>query len=192
MSDLDDDEIKETRKYYTSNASNLKEYETLNILSDDIVGYAVGHERYEEAVKDLVQMYRELKEKYSVAKTTEEEALILESELRKENENLKERNQYLEESDWAWHELLKMQNKREYRSKFLKEFQKEYGKNVLPDYDEIYKRYDKQKNIIKNSISKDKIKEFKNLLLKELDRDFVTEDYRKLISCYFDNLLKEN
>ena len=145
MSDLDDDEIEETRKYYTSNASNLKEYETLNILSDDIVGYAVGHERYEEAVKDLVQMYRDLKEKYSVAKTTEEEALILESELRKENENLKERNQYLEENDWAWHELLRIQNKREYRSKFLKEFRKEYGENTLPDYDEIYKRYDNLK-----------------------------------------------
>ena len=38
-----------------------------------------------------------------------------------------------------------MQNKREYRSKFLKEFQQEYGTNTLPDYDEIYKRYDKLK-----------------------------------------------
>jgi len=40
-------------------------------------------------------------------------------------------------------------------------------------------------------IHKDKIREFKALLLKELDRDFVTEEYRQSISCYFDNLLEE-
>lgn len=42
--------------------------------------------------------------------------------------------------------LLSMtQNNREYRSKFLKEYQKEHGKHCYPDYDEIYKRYDKLK-----------------------------------------------
>ena len=38
-----------------------------------------------------------------------------------------------------------LENKREYRSKFLKEFQEEFGTNTFPDYDEIYKRYDKIK-----------------------------------------------
>ena len=43
--------------------------------------------------------------------------------------------------------LLSMtQNNREYRSKFLKEYQKEHGENCYPDYDEIYKRYDKLKS----------------------------------------------
>lgn len=75
--------------------------------------------------------------------------LNLISKLQEENKQLKERNNYLEESDYTWHQLLKIQNKREYRSKFLKEFQAEFGKNVMPDYDEIYKRYDKQKELIK-------------------------------------------
>ena len=59
--------------------------------------------------------------------------------------NLQEELEDLRESDWAWHQTLKIQNKREYRSKFLKEFQEEYGTNTFPDYDEIYKRYDKLK-----------------------------------------------
>ena len=57
--------------------------------------------------------------------------------------NLQEEVEYLREQDYAWHQLLRMQNNREHRSKFLKDFQKEYGTNVFPDYDEIYKRYDK-------------------------------------------------
>ena len=44
--------------------------------------------------------------------------------------------------------ILNTQNEREYYSKFLKDFQKEKGKNVYPDFDEIYKRYDKQKEEI--------------------------------------------
>lgn len=59
--------------------------------------------------------------------------------------NLQEEVEDLRESDWAWHQTLKVQNKREYRSKFLKEFQQEYNTNTFPDYDEIYKRYDKLK-----------------------------------------------
>lgn len=106
------------------------------------------------------------------------------SKLQKENEELKERNQYLEENDWAWHELLKIQNKREYRSKFLKEFQKEFGENVLPDYDEIYKKYDKQKNIIKNSISKDKIRD----KIKELEK---TQAYKIGLEEFTIRVLKE-
>lgn len=53
-------------------------------------------------------------------------------------EQLEEENKYLKQ-------LCQTQNDREYRSKFLKEFQEEFGKNVFPDYDEIYKRYDKLK-----------------------------------------------
>ena len=59
--------------------------------------------------------------------------------------NLQEENEELREDNFAYHQLMKMQNKREYRSKFLKDFQKEYGENVFPDYDEIYKRYDNYK-----------------------------------------------
>lgn len=56
--------------------------------------------------------------------------------------------QQLEEDNEYLKRLCETQNNREYRSKFLKEFQKEHGKNVFPDYDEIYKRYDslKEKN----------------------------------------------
>ena len=39
-----------------------------------------------------------------------------------------------------WKMIVDTGNKREYKSKFLKEFKKEYGKNVEPDGDEIYKR----------------------------------------------------
>lgn len=56
----------------------------------------------------------------------------------------------LREDNYAYHQLMKMQNAREYRSKFLKDFKKEFGENVMPDYDEIYIRYDKQKKEIKN------------------------------------------
>jgi len=59
--------------------------------------------------------------------------------------NLQEELEDLREDNYAYHQLMKMQNKREYRSKFLKEFQEEFGTNVFPDYDEIYKRYDKVK-----------------------------------------------
>lgn len=58
---------------------------------------------------------------------------------------LKEELEELREDNYAYHQLMKMENEREYRSKFLKEFQEEFGKNVFPDYDEIYKRYDKLK-----------------------------------------------
>lgn len=68
-----------------------------------------------------------------------------EKELKKKITNLQEENKELREDNFAYHQLMKMQNKREYRSKFLKDFQKEHGKNVFPDYDEIYKRYDNYK-----------------------------------------------
>lgn len=65
----------------------------------------------------------------------------------------------LREDVWTYHQLLKMADKREYRSKFLKDFQAEHGKNIMPDYDEIYERYDKMKKQLENSISKKKIKD---------------------------------
>lgn len=58
----------------------------------------------------------------------------------------------LENENEEFYKLMEMQNKREYRSKFLKDFQKEYGKNVFPDYDEIYKRYDNYKSRIDKAI----------------------------------------
>ena len=70
-----------------------------------------------------------------------ETLLNLIDKLQKEIKELKEDNK-------SYKYILDMQNKREYRSKFLKDFQKENGKNMLPDYDEIYKRYDKQKEEI--------------------------------------------
>lgn len=69
--------------------------------------------------------------------------LILEQQ--KEIELLKEENEVL-------NTILQMQRKREYHSKFLKDFQKENGKNVLPDFDEIYKRYDNYKDRISKAI----------------------------------------
>lgn len=74
----------------------------------------------------------------------------------------------LKEDNYAYHQLMKMQNEREYRSKFLKDFQKEYGENVMPDYDEIYKRYDQQKKQLANSILKSQIKQFMEEKIEEL------------------------
>lgn len=60
-------------------------------------------------------------------------------------EKLEEEVEDLREDNYTYHQLIRMENKREYRSKFLKEFQEEFGTNTFPDYDEIYKRYDKVK-----------------------------------------------
>ena len=92
----------------------------------------------------------------------------------KEITNLQEENENLREDNFAYHQLMKMQNKREYRSKFLKDFQKKYGKNVLPDYDEIYKRYDKQKKELEK---KDKeIETWKKIAEKLADKLMVLDD----------------
>lgn len=64
------------------------------------------------------------------------------------NEQWKEYQELKEEVN-DLRRILNMQHKREYYSKFFKDFQKEKGKNVYPDFDEIYKRYDKQKEEIK-------------------------------------------
>lgn len=71
-------------------------------------------------------------------------------------EQLKKQNEDLYEDNIVYHNIMMKQNRREYRSKFLKEFQEEYGINSYPDYDEIYKRYYNLKN---NSIPKSVIRE---------------------------------
>ena len=48
--------------------------------------------------------------------------------------------------------IIEIGRKREYHSKFLKDFQKERGKNVFPDHDEIYKRYDDYKDRVEKTI----------------------------------------
>lgn len=61
---------------------------------------------------------------------------------------LEEYNSVVVERD-EWIRIAEMQNKRKYRSMFLKEFQAETNENTFPDYDEIYKRYYEQKELIK-------------------------------------------
>lgn len=48
-------------------------------------------------------------------------------------------------------EIQRIGREREYHSKFLKDFQKERGKNVFPDHDEIYKRYDDYKSRVEKA-----------------------------------------
>ena len=66
--------------------------------------------------------------------------------------SLHEEIKQLKGGNEEFYKLMEMQNKREYRSKFLKDFQKEHGKNVFPDYDEIYKRYDDYKSRVEEAI----------------------------------------
>lgn len=73
------------------------------------------------------------------------ETIIRDKKLLLVNKNAKSYIEELEEDNYCYHNLIKMQNKREFRSKFLKEFQEEKGNNWYPDFDEIYKRYDKLK-----------------------------------------------
>ena len=63
-----------------------------------------------------------------------------------------ESNKHLQEENKELKLLSMTQNNREYRSKFLKEYQKEHGEHCYPDYDEIYKRYDKLQQRIDKAI----------------------------------------
>lgn len=93
----------------------------------------------------------------------------------------------LEEENKEYSSLIEMQNKREYRSKFLKDFQKEKGKNVFPDYDEIYKRYDDYKARIDKAIENIEHELYGHILLNDeitWNKEFYTNgklDYRKLL-----------
>lgn len=115
---------------------------------------------------------------------------------------LKEELEKLREDNYVYHQLMRIQNKREYRSKFLKEFQEEFGKNVFPDYDEIYKRYDKLKkenerlnNIIDEleKTLKEEVKDLYNeenpMLLDETYIKYATE--RKMAYMYILDKLNE-
>lgn len=101
--------------------------------------------------------------------------------------NLIARNKELEEDNYAYHQLMQMQNKREYRSKFLKDFKAEYGENVMPDYDEIYKRYDKMKKQLENSIPKSKVQEVLDEYGKQIIEDNTVIRFYKAIQ----NLVQE-
>lgn len=56
-----------------------------------------------------------------------------------------ESNKHLQEDNDEWYQLLKIQDNRKYRKRFLKEYRKEREGAFYPDYDEIYKRYYKLK-----------------------------------------------
>lgn len=93
----------------------------------------------------------------------------------------------LEEENKEYSSLIEMQNKREYRSKFLKDFQKEKGKNVFPDYDEIYKRYNDYKARIDKAIENIEHELYGHILLNDeitWNKEFYTNgklDYRKIL-----------
>ena len=57
----------------------------------------------------------------------------------------------LEEENWEYETLQEIGDRREHRSNFLKDFHREFGNNVYPDYDEIYKRYDDMKERMKKA-----------------------------------------
>ena len=93
---------------------------------------------------------------------------------------LQEEVEDLKEDNYVYHQLMKMQNKREYRSKFLKEFQEEFGTNTFPDYDEIYKRYDKVKKENKRLKELcDKYEEEHNTTFNEW-KETITDKYQTL------------
>ena len=76
-------------------------------------------------------------------------------------EQIKEKDEELKELRY----ILKMQNEREHYSNFLKDFQKEKGKNTYPDFDEVYKRYDEYKSEVERlTLSyKDELEDLENL-----------------------------
>ena len=85
--------------------------------------------------------------------------------------------------------IMEIGRKREYHSKFLKDFQEERGKNVFPDHDEIYKRYDKQKEIIErlNSI----IKEVREFVEKRKDTQMFRKNDLKEVQTNIDIVLEQ-
>lgn len=145
----------------------------------------------EEDIKILEEYIEWVKKEGIEVCGMEKELLALENLITRYKE-LEERNRDLEEDNYAYHQLMRMQNEREYRSKFLKDFQKEYGKNVMPDYDEIYERYDKQKKQLENSIPKSKLKEFFSSRLEKYQeaddgryiQDYLTRGELELVDRY--------
>ena len=99
--------------------------------------------------------------------------MLMKKEVIEDNENLKKEikdlkkqleeeknaynrmyNMYVEKEEELkeLNEIERIGRERHYHSKFLKDFQKERGKNVFPDHDEIYKRYDDYKSRIEKAI----------------------------------------
>ena len=99
-------------------------------------------ERLNKCIKDdkenadeiIVEQQKEIER----LKQVEKEHQRINGELREELKELKE--------------IQRIGREREYHSKFLKDFQKERGKNVFPDHDEIYKRYDDYKSRVDSSV----------------------------------------
>jgi hypothetical protein len=91
--------------------------------------------------------------------------------------------------------LLDLYNKEKENNKKLEEENKEIRqwKYVIDTYEDLdkLKELDLIKIKGKKYIAENRLQEFKDLLIKELDRDFVTEEYRQGISCYFKELLEE-
>lgn len=67
--------------------------EAIEILSDDVVGYAKGHEKYEEAVKTLLTAYEKEKEKNKNIDEFCRKELAFERRLKRENREPDEFNQ---------------------------------------------------------------------------------------------------
>lgn len=97
-------------------------------------------------------------------------------------EQLKKQNEDLYEDNIVYHNIMMKQNRREFRSKFLKEFQEEYGINSYPDYDEIYKRYYNLKNnSIPKSVIRKKILKHKFFAPEYMSEVVAIEDIEELL-----------
>lgn len=83
-----------------------------------------------------------------------------------------EEYQQLKEDVKTYKSILDMQHEREYYSKFLQDFQKEKGKHTFPDFDEVYKRYDIQKEKIERAI--------RRIEIVKADEDTTIETHRAL------------
>ena len=70
----------------------------------------------------------------------------------KEIERLNNIINELKEEVCEYEQLIDIQDKREYHKRYLEERRKEQPNLLYPDYDEIYKRYYAQKDIINKAI----------------------------------------
>lgn len=110
-------------------------------------------------------------------------------------EKLQKDNEELLNDNYAYHTLMEIQSKREYRSKFFKDFQEEFGRNTFPDFDEVYKRYDKQKKQIEKLRTE---LNSKNKMLEEVkkaikyDRMEQLDDYVIYLQTKYLEILGEN
>lgn len=128
----------------------------------------------EEEMIDILKKQIEDAEDFETRFNLEELNFVTEGKQRIEAmKNLLERykeekdiNQELRQDIYAYHQLMKMKDEREYRSKFLKDFQNVYGDYTLPDYDTIYKQYDKMKKALEQIREAD----IKNISARKLNK----------------------